>query len=762
MVGKDILWFKEINKSMIPEVGGKGANLGEMENNNFPIPGGFVVTASAYTKNMVDNKILKTIEDIEKNIDVNNTSELNQKSQELKNIILKHPVSEDLRKKIEDCYKKLGKDIYVAVRSSATAEDLPDASFAGQQDTFLNISKKENVVEAVKKCWASLFNARAIFYRRKQNFPISNVKIAVVIQKMINSEISGIMFTANPINNALDELVIEAGYGLGESIVSGSITPDTFTVEKKTFKVIDKKISTQTWAYVKSELGNQKINIPKNKQSIQKIDDKYVIALAKIGAAIEKHYNRPQDTEWALENDVLYVVQARPITTLKTNQIDSNQTIEEKIVPILTGLGASSGFATGPVKIITNMKELDKILQGDILVTTMTTPDMVPAMRRAKAIVTDEGGITSHAAIVSRELGIPAIVGTNLATKILKDNDTITVDAHKGKVYKGAVEHKESIKEKIHEDLQNVDFLTATKVKVNVAMPEAAERAAATGADGIGLLRAEHMITSTGVHPAEMIRQGGVDKLKELVKSELRKVVMHFKDKPVYYRTFDARTDEFRQLKGGDMEPIETNPMLGWHGVRRSLDTPDIIKAEFIAIKELKEEGYNNIGIMIPFTQNVLEYRESKDIAKSVGLIPHKDCFFGIMVETPGAVLTIEDYIKEGLDFVSFGTNDLTQLTLGLDRNNEKIQKWFSEQHPAILKQLSFVIEKCKKANVKTSICGQAGSNPEMVRFLISAGIDSISANIDAVKEIKRVVYQTERELILEDIKTRKRLQMHF
>jgi len=763
MVNKEILWFKEINKNMVPDVGGKGANLGEMENNAFPIPGGFVVTAYAYTKNAIDNRILSQLEDIERNIDVNNTAELNQKSQELKNIILKHSVAKDLAKQIEDAYSKLGKDVYVAVRSSATAEDLPDASFAGQQDTYLNIKGKTNVVEAIKKCWGSLFNARAIFYRRKQNFPIEKVKIAVVVQRMINSEKSGIMFTANPISSDRNQIVIEAGYGLGESIVSGSITPDTYIVDKSNFKILDKKLSTQSWAYVKSEQGNKKENIPKDKQSLQKIEDKYIIALAKIGASIESHYNKAQDTEWALENNKLFIVQARPITTLKDAQNNSEtKTIEDKIEPILKGLGASNGFATGPVKIIFNMKELDKVKEGDILVTSMTTPDMVPAMRRAKAIVTDEGGITSHAAIVSRELGIPAVVGTNLATKTLKDNDTITVDAYKGKVYKGAIEHKESVKEKEPESVKGVEFLTATKVKVNVAMPEAAERAAATGADGIGLLRAEHMITSTGKHPAEYVRLGKLDELKDLVKEQLRMVVKNFKDKPVYYRTFDARTDEFRQLKGGDMEPVETNPMLGWHGIRRSLDVPELIKAEFRAIKELKEEGYNNIGVMIPFTQNVLEYKDAKKLALEAGLVPHKDCFFGVMIETPGAALTIEDYIKEGLDFVSFGTNDLTQLTLGLDRNNERIQKWFSEQHPAILKQISYVIDKCKRAHVRTSICGQAGSNPEMVRFLIASGIDSISANIDAVQQTKKVVYETERELILEEIKERKRLQMKF
>jgi len=409
------------------------------------------------------------------------------------------------------------------------------------------------------------------------------------------------------------------------------------------------------------------------------------------------------------------------------------------------------------------MEHLDKIKEGDVLVTTMTTPDMVPAMRRAKAIITDEGGITSHAAIVSRELGIPAVVGTNTATRRLKEGQIITVDAYKGRIYPGEVYHKENIVQ--HDEPHTIDFLTATKVKVNVALPEAAKRAAETGADGIGLLRAEHMITSTGQHPIYLIRSGKQNELKELIKEQLKKVLINFKDKPVYYRTFDARTDEFRQLKGGKDEPVEANPMLGWHGIRRSLDVPELIKSEFIAIKELKNEGYNNIGVMIPFTQNVKEYVLAKELAQSAGLIPHKDCFFGIMIETPGAALTIDEYIEAGIDFVSFGTNDLTQLTLGIDRNNEHIQKWFSELHPSILKQISYVVDKCKssKKQIRTSICGQAGSNPEMVRFLVSIGIDSISANIDAVKEMKKVVYETEKTLILDQIKNKTRKKgMHF
>jgi pyruvate,water dikinase len=752
MIKKNILWFKEINKTQIPDVGGKGANLGEMINNKFPIPNGFVVTSYAYAQNAIENKILKKIEDIEKNIDVNKIPELNKKSKQIKEIILKSKISKQLEKEILEAYKKLGKCL-VAVRSSATAEDLPGASFAGQQDTFLNILGEKSVLEHVKKCWASLFNPRAIFYRRKQGFPIDKVKLAVVVQKQVNSEISGIMFTANPITNNTREIVIESVYGLGEAIVSGSVTPDTIIIDKKTMKVKSKTISKQSWKLIRDMKGTtKKENVSKNLEDKQKLSDKIILDFAKIGYNIEKHYKVPQDIEWAMEKNVLYIVQSRPITTLKAGETKTQDKISGKI--ILEGLGASSGVSSGQVKIVKKMSELNKIKQGDVLVTKMTTPDMVPQMKKASGIITDEGGITCHAAIVSRELGIPAIVGTEKATQILKENQIVTIDANKGKVYDGKVSSSEKIEIKETKKIDDLNFITKTKVKVNLAFSDAAEKAAKTNPDGIGLMRAEHLLTASREHPYHMVHKGKTKELQKLLETELEKIMKHFKNKPVYYRTFDARTDEYVNLKGGDKEPKEDNPMLGWHGIRRDLDEPEMLKTQFKAIKNVIKKGYTNIGVMIPFTQNVKEYLEAKKIAESVNLRPHKDCFFGIMVETPGCALTIEEYIAAKIDFVSFGTNDLTQLTLGLDRNNDKIQKWFSEMHPSILKQIAHVISYCKPAKVRTSICGQAGSNPEMVKELVKIGIDSISANIDAVDKIKETVYNTEKEMILEALKT--------
>ncbi|NPA87043.1 MAG: phosphoenolpyruvate synthase [Candidatus Diapherotrites archaeon] len=763
---KTVVWFEEVGKEDVPLVGGKGANLGELTRAGFPIPPGFIVTSDAYfyfiKKTGIDKKIFPILD----KLDVENTKALQEASEKIQKIILEAPIPEEIVHDIVDAYRELcrratgspRKCVWVAVRSSATAEDLPQASFAGQQATFLYVKGPEKVVEHVKKCWASLFTARAIYYRTKQGFDHKKVGIAVVVQKMVNSEVSGVMFTAHPVDGS-PKIIIEAAYGLGEAVVSGMVTPDEYVVDKKTLRIIEKKIAKQTKMVVpKPEGGTEVVEVPPELQEKQKLPDEKIIELADIGRRIEKHYGHPQDVEWALEKGKLYIVQSRAITTIREAPVEEEHVEEGE--PILRGIPASPGIGIGPVRIVLDIKDLPKVKEGDVLVTTMTTPDMVPAMQRAAAIVTDEGGLTSHAAIVSRELGIPAVVGTGKATKVLKDGEIVTVDAYKGVVYRGEVKHPEVEKKKQVEVIRSaLPYPTATLVKVNVALPEAAERAAATGADGVGLLRAEHMITATGKHPVWFLLNDKLDELVEAVKRGIRIVAEKFYPKPVWYRTFDARTDEFRHLEGGETEPHEDNPMLGWHGIRRSLDQPELIMAEFEAIKQLHREGLDNVGVMIPFTINVEEYVEAKKLARKVGLIPHKMVDFGIMVETPAAALTIEDYLEAGMDFLSFGTNDLTQLTLGVDRNNERVQKLFNEEHPAVLSLIKHVIDVAKEYGVETSICGQAGSRPSMVRKLVRMGIDSVSANIDAVHKIREVVYREERRIMLEA--ARKRLELY-
>jgi len=755
---KLVEFFEELGKEDVDVAGGKGANLGELTNAGITVPPGFVITSETYDKFIKETGIFDEIMSILDAIDVNDTKELQGASARIKEIMMKAYVPDDIRTTVIEAYnalcQRIGKEnAFVAIRSSATAEDLPEASFAGQQDTFLNISGPEDVMIYVQKCWASLFESRAIFYREENNFDHSKVYIAVVVQEMVNAEKAGVMFTVHP-STGEEQILIEAAWGLGEAVVSGTVTPDTYWVDKKTGKVFNCNISEKNTMFIKDpEAGKTvQLDVPEDLKNKRVLSDEEIAALTTLGKRIQGHYDFPQDTEWAMEDGKVFMLQSRPITTLGMNNgTEAEGSAEEERIIITKGLGASPGMASGTVKIVKDPDELDKVGNGDILVTVMTTPDMVPAMKRANGIITDEGGVTCHAAIVSRELGISCVVGTGDATKILKENEMVTLDGNKGIVYKGKFEEagKKEASEEQPAMMAQAPILTVTEVKVNVSMPEAAKKAAATGADGVGLLRTEHMMLTSGVHPKKFINDGKEDELIKILVENVLKVADEFYPKPVWYRTLDAPTDEFISLEGGEGEPYEHNPMLGWRGIRRELDEPEILRAEFKAIKKLHEQGYTNIGIMIPLVQHPDELRKAKQIAEEVGLKPQKNIEFGIMVETPGAALIIEDFIAEGLDFVSFGTNDLTQYTLAIDRNNENVAKLYSEGHPAVIKLLVRVIKICNEAGVKTSICGQAGSMPKIVEKLVEAGIESVSANTDAVATVRETVARVEKKLVL-------------
>ncbi|MDD5086470.1 MAG: phosphoenolpyruvate synthase [Candidatus Nanoarchaeia archaeon] len=773
---KAVSWFKEINKGSLSIAGGKGANLGEMYNTGMPVPPGFVVNAQAYKEFIEETKIKDKITEILSGLDVENNDQLQSKANEVQKLIVSTEMPEHIKNEIIEAYETMGisdeqassidldqknNEEFVAVRSSATAEDLPEASFAGQQATFLNIRGNEELVKAVRGCWASLFTARAVYYRVKNNFNHMQVLIAVVVQKMVNSEKSGITFSANPSTNNKDEIIVEACFGLGEAIVSGSVNPDSYVVDKNSMEIKSKTISEQEWAYVKDENGKTvKKTIKDEMKKVQKLKEEEIIGLAKIAKHLEEHYQKPQDIEWAIEKGKIYIVQTRPITTIKDIQKQEDDSGSEKQEKqseeegikisdanvLVTGNTASPGMASGVVKIANEPDEFSKIHKGDVLVTKMTNPDMVPIMKRASAIVTDMGGTTCHAAIVSREMGIPCIVGTGNATKTLKENTMITVDATHGKVYEGKVAFKK--KEQKEQTMQRSELITATQIKVIMDFPDFAEKAAATGADGVGLLRAEHMILGNNMHPAYLVKQGRKEELIKILVEGISKVARAFDGKPVWYRTLDAPTDEFKTLEGGEDEPEEENPMLGWRGIRRGLDQRGMLKAEFEAIKKVHDMGLKNVGVMIPLVTRVDEVKEAKEVLEEV--FDDEFVEFGVMVETPAAVWIIEDICKLGIEFISFGTNDLTQYTLAIDRNNGLVQKYYDELHPAVLAEISRVINICKKYHVQTSICGQAGSNPKMASFLVRQGIDSISANPDAVNQIRSTVAVTEKKLLLD------------
>ncbi len=753
-----------------------------MYNAGLPVPPAFIITAQAFVTFLRESGVRDKILEIVNSIELENTVELETKAKEIQRMIVAAKMPEALAEEIVDSYSNLGIDkkelekvhahdvlkiaeakgeqVFVAVRSSATTEDLSTASFAGQQETFLNIKGNEMLLDAVKKCWASLFTARAIYYRTKKGFSHETSYIAVVVQRMVNSDKSGVMFTINPLTNNKDEIVIESVFGLGEGIVSGTIEPDSYVISKKKLDVIKKRLGLKKLAFVKDMQGKTvKEELPEDKQNEEVLTLAELKSLANYGLEIEEHYKWPQDIEWAIEKGKVYIVQSRPVTTVEKEA----KKIEVTGTVLVEGLAASNGLAYGIVKIIHELKDLNKIKEGDILVTKMTNPDMVVTMQKAKAIVTDEGGLTAHAAIVSREIGLPCVVGTKNATAVLKEGSIVTVDGTNGMVYEGKVEIAEEKKEEkptappkpalaqmlIPPEVREAFEIAKkrkggeegkTLVKVNCDLPDVAERAAATGADGVGLVRIEFIIAKGGVHPAEYIRKGEQDKYSELLAQGIERIAKAFQGKSVWVRTSDIRTDEYRNLEGASSEPREDNPMLGWHGIRRGLDETEILKAEFKAIKLLHEKGYSNVGIMLPFVIRTEEVRKAKELCREIGLEPRQEVEFGVMIETPASCMIIEELCAEGIDFISFGTNDLTQLTLGIDRNNERLARLYDEMHPGVLRLLEMVISVCKSYNVKTSICGQAGSRAEMAKFLAKKGISSISAKIDSVKRIREAI----------------------
>ena len=756
------LFLKDINKDDISLVGGKGANLGEMINTGFPVPNGFAVTTLSYDEFLKENDLFSKINDDIKNVNVDVSDELDSVSKKIQKTILQGEIPHEVAVDIVKFYKKLSgpfSQALVAVRSSATAEDLPGMSFAGQQATFLNVKGQNNLITAVRECWASLFTPRAIFYRHQNKIPTGKVKISVIVQKMVESEVSGVMFSINPVTNEKDKIVIEAVWGLGEMIVQGSVVPDTYLVQKETFAILSKEVSDQKVMLSRKKGENIETEVPKKLIDLQKIKDEDIIKLAKISDALQKHYYFPQDSEWALEKGKLYIVQTRPVTTIEDVQkqkakASSGVKDENQLdTPILSGASASPGIGTGTVKILKSPKEIVKIKSGDILVAKMTSPDYVPAMKKAVAIVTDEGGLTSHAAIVSRELGIPCVVGTKNATKILKENQILTVDGSKGLVFLGGKVKTSSTLKKA-EPLVNIKTKTATKLYVNLAEPERAKEVSKMNVNGVGLLRAEFMVANIGIHPKEAIQQKKQDVFIEKLEAGLEEFTKAFDPRPVVYRATDFKTNEYRSLPGGDKwEPNEANPMLGFRGAYRYISHPEVFNLELQAIKNVRKK-HKNLWMMIPFVRSPEELKRVRRLVATEGLFEDPTFKFWMMVEIPINVILIDEFIKIGIDGVSIGSNDLTMLITGTDRDNAEVANEFNERSPAVMWALRRVIRHCNKAGVTSSICGQAPSTyDDFARKLVRYGVTSMSVNPDAVDRVRGVIKLAEQELVRDRIK---------
>jgi pyruvate,water dikinase len=732
--------------------GGKGANLGEMTGAGLPIPRGFVVGAPAYASFCDSGGLRERIAARLERLDVDDTDALAAAAAEVRAMVEAEPIPAVVEEAIRSEYAQLagGSDVPVAVRSSATAEDTEAASFAGMNETLLNVRGADAVVDAVRRCWSSLFGARTVFYRAKRGFGQADMDIAVAVQWQVLSTRAGVMFTIDPASGATDRLVIEGSFGLGEAVVSGSVSPDRYVVEKETLAILERDVKRKELVIEPQPDGGTVTRELSGAEAVRPVlSDAEVQELGELGRRIEGHYGSPQDTEWCFDSEgKAWMLQSRPVTSAGGAPM---QEVGDGEV-LVRGLGAAPGAASGAVRVIKALDGAEGLNDGEVLVTHMTAPDWVPLMRRAAAIVTDSGGMTCHAAIVSRELGIPCVVGTAEATERLRDGEIVTVDATNGEIREGAAAVK--VTAAAPQATTAVAPVTATKLLVNLSEPSQIERAAALDVDGVGLLRAELMVIEAldGAHPRLLMQEGRSEEFVSRMADSLTKFANAFSPRPITYRTIDFRTNEFRGLEGGDQfEPEESNPMIGYRGALRYMREPDLLGLELEAIARVWDAGHTNFHIMVPFVRTPRELVACREQMKAAGLLSRPGFELWVMAEVPSVLFHLERYAELGAAGISIGSNDLTQLLLGADRDSEVVAEIFDERDLAVTDYLGQLIPTARRLGLATSICGQAPSvHPEYAELLVRAGIDAISINIDAVDRARRLVAAAEQRLMLE------------
>src|SRR3989339_1893794 len=790
---KLILWFSEITNKDVPKVGGKNASLGEMysklTSHGVSIPNGFAVTAQAYDYFVTTQGVKKQIRDILKDLNTHDIHNLQIRAKAVREAIVKAEFPADLKNEIITAYRKLSKEfkmknVDVAVRSSATAEDLPDASFAGQQDTYLNIEGENELLDACRRCMASLFTDRAISYRADKGFDHFKVKLSITVQKMVRSDLatSGVMFSIDTESGFREAVLINAIYGLGEYIVQGMVNPDEYYVFKPTLKkgfkpIISKSVGLKSRKLVYDSQAKSNVKdlpVAKKDQTRFALSDKEILQLASWAAQIEDHYKKPMDMEWAKDGrtNKLFIVQARPETV--RSQDDPNTLIEYQIKEsgkvLVEGASVGNKIGQGQVHIIKDAKNIDQFKAGEVLVTEMTDPDWEPIMKIAGAIVTNSGGRTCHAAIISRELGIPCVVGTKNATAKIKTGDNLTVSCAEGEVghvYKGLLPYE--IKET---DLKKIKK-PKTKIMMNIGNPEMAMAQSFIPNEGVGLAREEFVISNyIRIHPLALLNFNKLkdEKLKKQIASlttthenkaqffvdklaeGIARIAAAFYPKDVIVRLSDFKSNEYAGLIGGKgFEPIESNPMIGWRGASRYYD-PNYIAAFKLECRALvkvrKVMGLTNVKVMIPFCRTVEEAKKVLAIMRDFGLERGKDNLeVYVMCEIPSNVILADDFSKI-FDGFSIGSNDLTQLTLGVDRDSELVSHVYDEKNMAVKNLIAEVIKKAKKNKRKIGICGQAPSDfPDFAQFLVEQGIDSISLNPDTVIKTMIAINETEKKL---------------
>ena len=742
----------ELGMANAEEAGGKGANMGEMVSAGLPVPPGFVVLRDSYLESINAAGVADELNAAHREAMLHavDPDHLDDMCEKMKALVLKAGMSDEVRDRILTSYRAMGADCFVAVRSSATGEDGADASFAGMNETYTNIRGEQDLIEAVQNCWASLFGPRVVSYRASRGFT-ADPAMAVVVQLMIASERSGVAFTADPTTDATDRVVVEGAFGQGEVVVSGSVEPDNYVVSKKTGEILSRHAGYKSFKIIRGADGrDQRVELDEAQAEAPVLTDDEVRVIAEIAVRSEKHAGCPQDTEWAIADGKTYIVQTRPITTLKRagNPVPQAQAV------LLQGLPAVPGQASGVVRVLADVKDGGRLQDGEVLVAQMTNPDWLPTMRRASALVTDSGGMTCHAAIVARELGVPCIVGARTATRDLKDGTVVTVDGTHGRVLAGrAVGGAQTAPAAASATATVASEVTATKIYVNVAMPDKAEAAAALDVDGVGLLRAELILEDAlgNRHPRDLIEHGEQDSLVDSLATAVGRIAAAFSPRPVIYRASDFRTNEFRGLHGGEKyEPEEHNPMIGYRGCYRYVSNPDLFDLELKALARVRERN-PNLHLMIPFVRTKWELEACLELVDASPLGRQRGLHRWVMAEVPSVVHWLPEYVGLGIDGVSIGSNDLTQLMLGVDRDSEQCAELYDESDPAVLDAIGQIISTARRLGITASLCGQApSSKPEFAEHLVRMGITSISVTPDVAGKARRIVAAAERRLLLE------------